>query len=140
MLVSVVLIYVTAHTLPVSVTLLEYKWLIAGVSLIIGLFFNFAGGVSFRSAKTTGNPNRPEKVSSLVTSGLYRITRNPMYVGLLFLLLAWTTWLGSLFGLLIIIIFQQYMTRFQIIPEEKALSELFPEQFQDYCTQVRRWI
>ena len=133
MLISVVLIYATAHTLPVSADLLEYKWIIGGVSLIMGLFFNFAGGVSFRSAKTTGNPNRPENVSSLVTSGIYRITRNPMYVGLLFLLLAWTTWLGSLFGLLIIIIFQQYMTRFQIIPEEKALSGLFPDQFQDYC-------
>jgi len=140
MLVSVVLIYATAQILPVSVTLLEYKWLVVSVSLIIGLFFNFAGGISFRSAKTTGNPDRPENASSLVTSGIYRITRNPMYVGLLFLLLAWTTWLGSLFGLVIIIVFQLYMTRFQIIPEEKALSELFPEQFKDYCTQVRRWL
>ena len=140
MLISVVLIYATAHTLPVSATLLEYKWLIGGASLIIGLFFNFAGGVSFRSAKTTGNPKRPEMASSLVISGIYRITRNPMYVGLLFLLLAWATWLGSLFSLVIIIIFQQYMTRFQIIPEEKALAGLFAEQYHDYCNQVRRWL
>lgn len=140
MLISIVLIYAIAQALPVSATLLDNKWLIGGVSLIVGLFFNFAGGVSFRSAKTTGNPNKPENVSSLVTSGIYRITRNPMYVGLLFLLLAWTAWLGSLFGLVIIIIFQLYMTRFQIIPEEKALSELFPEQFQGYCKQVRRWV
>ena len=140
MLISIVLIYAIAHTFPVSATLLEYKWLIGGVSLIIGLFFNYAGGVSFRSAKTTGNPNRPENVSSLVTSGIYRITRNPMYVGLLFLLLAWTTWLGSLFGLVIIIVFQLYMTRFQIIPEEKALAGLFAEQYHDYCIHVRRWL
>ena len=140
MLISIVLIYAIALTLPASATLLEYKWLIGGVSLIIGLFFNFAGGVSFRSAKTTGNPDRPENASSLVTSGIYRITRNPMYVGLLFLLLAWTTWLGSLFGLVIIIVFQLYMPRFQIIPEEKALTGLFAEQYHDYCTHVRRWL
>ena len=140
MLISTVLIYVTANILPVSATLLEYKWLLASVFLCIGLFFNFAGGVSFRSVKTTGNPNRPEMAASLVTSGIYRISRNPMYVGLIFLLLAWATWLGSLFSLVVIVVFQQYMTQFQIIPEEKALAKRFAEKYQDYCGQVRRWL
>ena len=140
MLISVVLIYVTANIFPVSATLLEYKWLLGSVFLCIGLFFNFAGGVSFRSAKTTGNPNRPEMAASLVISGIYRISRNPMYVGLIFLLLAWATWLGSVFSMAIIVIFQQYMTRFQIIPEEKALAKCFAEKYHDYCSQVRRWL
>ena len=140
MLISIVLIYVTANTLPVSDTLLDYKWLLGSVFLCIGLFFNFAGGALFRSAKTTGNPNRPEMAASLVISGIYRISRNPMYVGLIFLLLAWAAWLGSLFSLAIIVIFQQYMTQFQIIPEEKALAKRFAEKFPDYCSQVRRWL
>ena len=140
MLISVVLIYAIAKILPVSVTLLEYKGLLGSTFVFIGLFFNVAGGQLFRSAKTTGNPNRPELSASLVTSGIYRISRNPMYVGLIFLLLAWATWLGSWFSLVVIVIFQQYMTRFQIIPEEKALAKRFSEQFQDYCSQVRRWL
>lgn len=140
MLISLVLIYVAANILPVSATLLEYKWQLGSLFLSIGLFFNFAGGVSFRSAKTTGNPNRPEMAASLVTSGIYRISRNPMYVGLIFLLLAWAAWLGSLFSLVVIVIFQQYMTRLQIIPEEKALAKRFAEKYPDYCSQVRRWL
>lgn len=140
MLISLVLIYVTANILPVSTTLLEYQWQLGSLFLCIGLFFNFAGGVSFRSAKTTGNPNRPEMAASLVTSGIYRISRNPMYVGLIFLLLAWGAWLGSIFSIAIIVIFQQYMTWFQIMPEEKALAKRFAEKYDDYSCQVRRWL
>jgi len=140
MLISTVLIYATASILPISATLLEYKWLLGGTFLCIGLFFNVAGGALFSSAKTTGNPNKPEMAASLVTSGIYRISRNPMYVGLIFLLLAWATWLGSVFSLVIIVIFQQYMTRFQIIPEERALTKKFTGKYHDYFRQVRRWL
>ena len=140
MAISVGLIYAVAHMLPVSVKLLEYRWLTGCAFISVGLFFNCAAGFYFHSAKTTGNPLKPEMVAALVTSGIYQLTRNPMYVGLLFLLLAWTMWLGSFFGLIIIIVFQQYMTRFQIIPEEKALVKLFTEQYSDYCRQVRRWL
>ncbi len=140
MIISVALMYTVAQLLPVSATLLEYKWFISGFLLIIGLFFVLAGEVSFHLAKTTGNPEKPETVSSLVISGIYHITRNPMYVGLLFLLLSWAAWLGSLFSVFIIVFFQQYMTRFQIIPEERALTTLFAEQYRDYCKKVRRWL
>jgi len=140
MLISVLLIYITAQLLPVSTTLLVYKWQLSGLFLVLGLFFNIAGGGSFRTAKTTGNPNKPHMASKLVTSGVYQFTRNPMYIGLIFLLLTWAIWLGSFFSLLIIVFFQQYITRFQIIPEEKALEKRFPEKFTQYCRQVRRWI
>jgi len=78
--------------------------------------------------------------ASLVTSGVYQFSRNPMYVGLIFLLLAWAAWLGSVFSLVIIIIFQQYMTRFQIMPEERALAKKFTGKYYDYCEQVHRWL
>jgi len=140
MLISVLLIYITAQLLPVSTALLAYKWPLSSAFLVLGLFFNMAGGTSFRTAKTTGNPNRPHMASKLVTSGVYQFTRNPMYIGLIFLLLTWAVWLGSVFSLLIIVLFQQYITRFQIIPEESALQKRFPEQFTQYCQQVRRWL
>ena len=131
MLISILLIFATSQLLPLSTTLLEYKWLISSIFISIGLIFILAGLLSFHFAKTTGNPDKPESVSSLVTSGVYHTTRNPMYVGLIFLLLAWGVWLGSFFSVIVIVIFQQYTTRFQIIPEEKALSDLFPEQYHE---------
>ena len=140
MLISVVLIFITSRLLPSSVALLEYKWLISSVLMAIGLIIIMAGLFSFHFAKTTGNPDKPESVSALVSSGIYRITRNPMYVGLIFLLLAWGAWLGSFFSIIIVALFQQYTTRFQIIPEEKALSKLFPQEYQAYCENVRRWL
>ena len=140
MLISVALMYGIAHTLPLSAMLQEHKWSLVGICLVIGLLFNITGGVSFRSEQTTGNPSKPETTSSLVTSGIYRFTRNPMYVGLLFLLLAWGIYLGSFFSMLVIPLFQQYMTRFQIIPEERALETLFTDQFPHYRSQVRRWL
>ena len=140
MLISILLIFATSQLLPLSTTLLEYKWLISSIFISISLIFILAGLLSFHFAKTTGNPDKLESVSSLVTSGIYHITRNPMYVGLIFLLLAWGVWLGSFFSVVVIVIFQQYTARFQIIPEERALSELFPEQYHDYCKKVRRWL
>jgi len=140
MLICIVLIFSTSKLLPLSTTLFEYKWLISSVFISIGLVFILAGLLSFHFAKTTGNPDKPELVSSLVTSGIYHTTRNPMYVGLIFLLLAWGAWLASFFSVVVIVIFQQYTTRFQIIPEERALLTLFPEQYHDYCKKVRRWL
>ncbi|HGY12513.1 MAG TPA: isoprenylcysteine carboxylmethyltransferase family protein [Desulfobacterales bacterium] len=122
---SIVLIFATSQLLPLSTTLLEYKWLISSIFISIGLIFIIAGLLSFHFTKTTGNPNKPELVSSLVTSGIYHTTRNPMYVGLIFLLLAWGVWLGSFFSIVVIVIFQQYTTRFQIIPEERAFQNYF---------------
>ncbi len=132
--------YGAAQFLPVSTTLLEYKWLIWGVFIAIGSFFGLAGIVSFYLAKTTVNPEKPEKASTLVTSGIYKVTRNPMYVGLVCFLIAWAAWLGSLYSLVFIVVFVLYMNRFQITPEERALTKLFGQDYQDYCQKVRRWL
>ena len=134
------LMYGAAQFLPVSTTLLEYKWLIWGVFIAIGSFFGLAGIVSFYLAKTTVNPEKPEKASTLVTSGIYKVTRNPMYVGLVCFLIAWAAWLGSLYSLVFIVVFVLYMNRFQITPEERALTKLFGQDYQDYCQKVRRWL
>lgn len=100
------------------------------VSLVtIGCVFCIAGLVSFRLANTTVNPSKPEQATNLVTSGVYRFSRNPMYVGFVFILLGWGIWLSSLWALLCVAGFIAYLTLFQIIPEERALTKLFGEDY-----------
>jgi protein-S-isoprenylcysteine O-methyltransferase Ste14 len=112
----------------------------AGAIVLAGVGFILAGVVSFRRAKTTVNPLRPETASSLVCSGIYRVTRNPMYVGLLIVLVAWAVFLSSAWALLGPLIFLLYMNRFQIAPEERVLSELFGASYSNYKAGVRRWL
>lgn len=95
--------------------------------------------VKFFRARTTLDPSLRTKSSVLVTSGIYNFSRNPMYLSLLLLLLAWGLWLGNAFNTLVAALFVAYMNRFQIKPEEAALGRLFGQEFQKYCIQVRRW-
>lgn len=111
------------------------------VSLVtIGCVFCIAGLVSFRLANTTVNPSKPEQATNLVTSGVYRFSRNPMYVGFVFILLGWGIWLSSLWALLCVAGFIAYLTLFQIIPEERALTKLFGEDYTQYKNKVKRWL
>lgn len=106
----------------------------------LGAFFCIAGVVSFRRAKTTVNPLRPGTASSLVDSGIYRITRNPIYFGFALFLVAWAGYLASPVALLGVAAFVLYIDRFQIQPEERALTALFGEAFERYRRAVRKWI
>ncbi|MBW8354966.1 MAG: isoprenylcysteine carboxylmethyltransferase family protein [Pseudomonas sp.] len=105
-----------------------------------GQLFVLAGGISFRRARTTVNPLKPEAASALVTSGIYRYTRNPMYVGFALWLLAWGLYLASPLVLLGVLGFVLYMNRLQIAPEERALGRLFGADFAAYRQRVRRWL
>jgi protein-S-isoprenylcysteine O-methyltransferase Ste14 len=105
-----------------------------------GAVVAISGVVSFRIAKTTVNPLKPETATSLVSSGIFGVTRNPMYLGLLLALVAWTAYLASPVALLGPVVFWLYMTRFQIIPEERVLTKLFGDSFTAYAAKVRRWI
>lgn len=107
---------------------------------VIGAGIALAGVLSFRRAKTTINPTRPQKASSLVCSGIYGITRNPMYVGLLLVLVGWSVYLAAPWALLGVAGFVFYIERFQIQPEERALAALFGAEFADYKERVRRWL
>jgi len=94
----------------------------------------------FFRARTTVNPLKPNKSSILVITGMYKFTRNPMYLGMLLLLIGWTFWIGNPVGLPMLFVFVWYLTRFQIKPEERALAELFGEPYSEYMQQVRRWL
>ncbi|GLZ88014.1 membrane protein [Metapseudomonas resinovorans] len=108
--------------------------------LLMGAAVCLAGVLSFRHASTTVNPLRPETASALVSSGIYRHTRNPMYLGFAIALVAWAFYLASPTALLGVVGFVLYMNRFQIAPEERALVSLFRGEFLVYKAHVRRWL
>ena len=108
--------------------------------VVIGLSISISGIVSFRRAKTTINPSKPSAASSLVTSGVYRYTRNPMYLGLSVTLMGWAVFLSNPLALLAVPLFMLYINRFQINPEERALSSLFGAEYVAYREKVRRWL
>ncbi len=99
-----------------------------------------AGILAFRTASTTVNPLKPEKASSLVTSGIYTVTRNPMYLGLLFVLVGWAVFLFAPLAWVGPVVFVVYMDRFQIQPEEKVLESIFGASYREYTAKVRRWL
>ena len=83
---------------------------------------------------------KPDSTSSLVISGIYKYTRNPMYLGFVLVLLGWAAFLSNLAALALLPAFVLYINRFQIIPEEHVLTSLFPDAYPAYRARVRRWI
>lgn len=112
----------------------------AGILAVLGFAIALAGVISFRRARTTVNPLNPNTSSTLVNSGIYQYSRNPMYVGFMCWIVAWGIFLDSPFALLLAMAFVPYMNRFQIQPEEQALTRLFGPDYLNYCKQVRRWV
>ena len=130
--------------------LVEQSWLVglsgsarlvaAIILVLLGAAVSLAGVVSFRRARTTVNPLKPERTSALVCSGIYRITRNPMYLGFLLILAGWAVLLVSGYVWFGPVLFVAYITRFQILPEERVLTDLFGDEFTAYQNRVRRWL
>lgn len=105
----------------------------------LGIAYAVAGVMAFRRARTTVNPTTPGAATALVCTGVYRLTRNPMYFGLLLCLTGWAVWLSQLLPFLVLPAFVAWLTRFQIEPEERALTALFGAQYSAYARRVRRW-
>jgi len=111
------------------------------IFLIIGFVIIFSATKEFKKSDTTVNPMKPEISTSLVTSGIFKYTRNPMYLGLTSILLASCFYFSSLLGIIVYVpLFILYITVFQIIPEEETMKGLFNDDYLDYCSKVRRWI
>lgn len=108
--------------------------------LVLGLGAAAAGVLSFQRARTTIHPLAPERSSALVDSGIYRISRNPMYLGMALVLLAWSFWLSAPATLIGPPVFMAFITRYQIRPEERMLTQLFGEGYRRYRARVRRWL
>jgi protein-S-isoprenylcysteine O-methyltransferase Ste14 len=114
--------------------------LIANALAWMALIFASLGFVTLRLARTTIDPIHIEAASTLVTTGIYRCTRNPMYVGLTCLLMAWSAHLMVPWTAIGPAAFVLFITRFQIIPEERALQRKFGSAYEDYRRRVRRWL
>ena len=111
------------------------------IFLIIGFVIIFSATKEFKKSDTTVNPMKPETSTSLVASGIFKYTRNPMYLGLTSILLASCFYFSSLLGIIVYVpLFILYITVFQIIPEEETMKGLFNDEYLDYCSKVRRWI
>jgi len=110
------------------------------IMALAGVGIALLGVISFRRARTTVNPLHPEAASTLVVAGVYRLTRNPMYLGLLLLLLGWAVFLANALAFVFPAVYVPLMNHLQILPEEKALTEKFGAGFADYQSKVRRWL
>ncbi|MET4000897.1 isoprenylcysteine carboxylmethyltransferase family protein [Marinobacterium sp. MBR-109] len=117
---------------------LPLPWVLVPV-VLAGVIGTLAVLHCFR-ARTTVHPHCPEKTRCLVAYGVFRLSRNPMYLSLLLLLTAWMLQLGHLLSPLWLAGFVAYITRFQIRPEERVLKELFGDEYEAYCRATRRWI
>jgi len=121
--------------MPESIRLIS-----ASIPLAVGAVFTLGGVMAFRVARTTVDPRTPEKASALVTSGVYRYSRNPMYVAFALFLLAWAIYLAAPWSLGGVVGFVVFIDRLQIPSEEQALELLFGDEFRRYQARVRRWL
>ncbi len=134
-----VVLFLLAHYLPVG----EFEFF--GRSFLIYLMLGLGSLVAaiallqFFGKKTTVDPMHPEKASKLVTSGIFKYTRNPMYLGMLLFLIAFALKLGNAFNTVVLAGFVYYMNHFQIRGEEEALNKLFGKEYKIYTKATRRW-
>ena len=116
-----------------------FQSLISAVVLLLSSIGAF-GMIEFKRQNTTINPISIDTSSCLVTSGIFKYTRNPMYVGLMSIMIAYSFFLGSFIGLLLTLFFGLYLHFFQIKPEEATMRGLFGNDFKTYCEQAPRWL
>jgi protein-S-isoprenylcysteine O-methyltransferase Ste14 len=130
-----------AHNLPEAAKYLPYVPQVAAGIAAVGVGLSVNAMLSFKEKETTMTPLVPSRASRLVTTGIYAYTRNPMYLGLATALAAWSLYLDApVVGAAGIAAFVGYISYFQIRPEEDALRKIFPVEFPEYVSRVRRWI
>jgi protein-S-isoprenylcysteine O-methyltransferase Ste14 len=130
-----------APSLPAAAIGDTWRQVLAGLFCVAGIGTAVAGALAFRRARTTLDPLHPESSSAVVSQGVYRWTRNPMYLGMATVLLAWALALAS--PALILVgpfVFVAYITRFQILPEERILAAKFGQAYLVYMQRTPRWL
>ncbi|MFL2721467.1 MAG: methyltransferase family protein [Gammaproteobacteria bacterium] len=110
------------------------------IIILVGLMIIFIAARQFKAVDTTINPIKPENASVLVNKGIFSYSRNPMYLGMLLIIIGFSIIHNLMAIIAIMPIWIIYMTYFQIIPEEEAMKILFKEDFVNYCIKTRRWI
>lgn len=139
-LVTAVLMWLISWSLPLFAFVFPARNALGIALVTAGFMIAISGVVTFRRAKTTVNPTKPQSSSSLVSWGVYRVTRNPMYLGLFLILIAWAIFLSKPIAFLFLPAYILYIDSFQIVPEERVLTTLFGPDFIAYKSRVRRWL
>ena len=108
--------------------------------LVLGFVILISAVRLFRKDKTTVNPLSPEQATKLVTDGIFKYSRNPMYLGMALVLGSIAVFFNLIGGIILVALFCAYITKFQILPEERAMRDLFSDDFDKYTKATRRWI
>ena len=137
-LVFAALIYLSSDLLPHL--MFKGQTFLSSIIMIFGLIILLLAVKAFVQFKTTINPLKPETTSVLVTSGIFKLSRNPMYLGMLLLIISLWIKTGDVLGFILVAGFIAYLNYFQIFPEEQAMKRLFSGKYEVYCQQVRRWL
>ena len=119
---------------------IKYSFYVGIFLLLLGFLILISAVRLFRIDQTTVNPLSPMQATKLVTEGIFKFSRNPMYLGMACVLASLAMFFNIIGGIVFIALFCAYITKFQIIPEEKAMSDLFSEDFDQYKQTTRRWI
>lgn len=139
-LLGVSTIWLIKNQFPNYLLLFDYKnWVVLSLFALAGVF-GISGLYEFYRHSTSIDPHKPKSTSSLVKTGAYRFSRNPMYLALLLGLISAVFYWGNIYSIIVPVFFIGYMNEFQILPEEKVLEEKFGEDFKSYKNKVRRWI
>ena len=132
------LMWLISRYTPQAEILHNLRWL-ALLPLVTAIGLIAASASAFRQASTTIHPQHPEQTRVVVDSGVFGFSRNPIYLGMALILVAWALWLAAPFAWLGVLLFVVVITCWQIVPEEEILLNKFGEPYRLYCQKVRRW-
>ena len=132
--------WLISSSLPTSTLKIDGAFRVGWLLLLSGGVLALSGVLAFRRATTTVDPRSPQKTSALVTSGVYGLSRNPMYLGFLLMLVGWWFLLGGGLSIVVPPVFAMFIDRYQIRPEERWMEERFGDDYMAYREKVRRWI
>ena len=119
---------------------IKYSFYFGILLLVLGFVILISAVRLFKKDKTTVNPLSPEQATKLVTDGIFKYSRNPMYLGMALVLGSIAVFFNLIGGIILVALFCAYITKFQILPEERAMRDLFSDDFDKYSKVTRRWI
>lgn len=139
-IIAILLIWLFHRYAPLYQVKFIYQRIVACALVGMGAIATIAGIFAFIKLSTTVDPRYPQKASKLVIIGIYKYSRNPMYLGILLAISGIAVYFGALSSIIVVLSFVAFMNKYQIAPEEAALQEKFGESYTHYLRNVRRWL
>ena len=140
MIVVAMVMILLAQVFPEFTLTFSLKKELSIVIVIAGILVAMSGVWAFHNARTTLNPLLPSDTKSIVSYGIFKVSRNPMYLGFLISLIGLAVYLLNIIAFVSIFVFKIFMDELHIKPEEKVLQKKFGKAYSDYLDKVPRWI